>query len=309
MLLFAIREPINAVSHGAGMMLALPVTWLLWKQCGARNPCGLARVCTTTNPCVTARGTCPTARHHRLKALSLLVFGISLTFCYAASTAFHAAPFHGEPSSLLQRLDHIGIYLLIAGTYTPIAWALLRGAWLSGTLATVWTITGLCVARVWYGGVLPIWVSTLVYLAMGWGSLVCYRELARGYSHRTLLPLPLGGVFYSVGAMLNLAKWPVLSPGVFAAHELFHFFVIAGSACHIVFMLNVVVPAPGPLFAAAPARSRPRGALLVRWVRARASRRLRQWMSHVPHPRWLEEILAAGETLDPITAEGPAKVV
>jgi hemolysin III len=309
MLLFALREPINVVSHGAGMMLALPVTWLLWKQCGARNPCGLARVCTTANPCVTPRGTCPTARHHRLKALSLLVFGISLTFCYAASTAFHAAPLHGEPSSRLQRLDHIGIYLLIAGTYTPIAWALLRGAWLSGTLATVWTITGLCVARVWYGGVLPIWVSTLVYLAMGWGSLVCYRELARGYSHRTLLPLPLGGVFYSVGAVLNLAKWPVLSPGVFAAHELFHFFVIAGSACHIVFMLNVVVPAPGPLFAAAPARSRPRGALLVRWVRARASRRLRPWMSHVPHPRWLEEILAAGETLEPIAAEGPAKVV
>src|SRR5262249_2984623 len=165
-------------------------------------------------------------------------------------------------------------------------------------------------ARVWYGGVLPIWVSTLVYLAMGWGSLVCYRELARTYSHRTLRPLPLGGVFYSIGAVLNLAKWPVLSPGVFAAHELFHFFVIAGSACHIFFMLNVVIPAPGALSLPGPVRSRPRGALLLlRWARAIASRRVRQGMSHIPHPRWLEEILAAGETLEPVGAEGSAKVV
>src|SRR5262249_16484345 len=159
-------------------------------------------------------------------------------------------------------------------------------------------------ARVWYGGVLPIWVSTLVYLAMGWGSLICYRELARRYSHRTLLPLPLGGIFYSVGAVLNLAKWPVLSPGVFAAHELFHFFVIAGSACHIVFMLNVVVPAPGPMLPPVPAKSRPRAALLLRWARAMVTRRGRRWMLHIPHPRWLEELLAAGESLDPVPAEG-----
>ena len=63
------------------------------------------------------------------------------------------------------------------------------------------------------------------------------------HSHQTLLPLPLGGVFYSVGALFNLARWPVFIPGVFAAHELFHFFVIAGSACHVFFMLKVVVPA------------------------------------------------------------------
>src|SRR5262249_56371107 len=125
-------------------------------------------------------GTCRTARHYRLKALSLLVFGISLTFCYAASTLFHAAPWHGESLSVLQRLDHMGIYLLIAGTYTPITWALLRGAWLSGTLATVWTITGLCIARVWYGGVLPLWVVPLGFLALGWRVVGWFRRAAAG---------------------------------------------------------------------------------------------------------------------------------
>ena len=106
---------------------------------------------------------------------------------------------------------------------------------------------------------------------MGWGSLFCYRELARTYSHRTLLPLPLGGIFYSVGAAINLAQWPVFSPGVFGSHELFHLFVIAGSACHILFMSRVVVPAPWPNLCAVAARSQARPGLLLRWTRARLS--------------------------------------
>ena len=103
---------------------------------------------------------------------------------------------------------------------------------------------------------MPMWVSTLTYLVMGWGALFCYFELARTYSHRTLLPLPLGGMFYSVGAVLNLARWPVLFPGVFAAHELFHFLVIAGSACHIFFMHRRGHPIAraGPIAASAPTR-------------------------------------------------------
>jgi hypothetical protein len=116
-------------------------------------------------------------------------------------------------------------------------------------------------------------------------------------------------LFYSVGAVLNLAKWPVLSPGVFAAHELFHFFVIAGSACHIFFMLDVVVPAPGHSPLPAPSKSRPLGLLLLRWTRAVVRRRLRQWMVHIPHPRWLENVLAAGDPLDPVPVDGPVEVV
>lgn len=319
-----LREPVNAWSHGAGMMMALPITWLLWTQCARRDPCQLSAPCGHVSRCRTARGRCPAARHQRLKAISLLVFGISLTFCYAASALFHGVPLGGPLLSPFQRLDHIGIYLLIAGTYTPIVWAMLRGPWLWGTLTTVWSITLLSIVRVWCGGVLPIWVSTPIYLALGWGSLFCYRELARTCSHRTLLPLPLGGVFYSIGAAINLAKWPVLAPGFFGAHELFHVFVICGSACHILFMLRVVIPAPSPRLAVAllpapiaasaaePAsagRSRARPALLLRWARAMLSRRVRQWMLHVlPHTRWLDALLAV-DPLDPVPADGPAELV
>ena len=199
--LFDLREPVNAWSHGAGMMLALPVTWMLWKRCAALADCNQLEL-------EAWRGS---TRYQRKKTVGLLIFGICLTLCYGVSAAFHAVPFKGHILSRLQRLDHVGIYLLIAGTYTPVALAIMRGAWSWGTLATVWTIALACSSRVWYGGVLPIWLSTLVYLTMGWGALLCYCELARGYSHRALLPLPVGGVFYSIGAMINLARWPVFA--------------------------------------------------------------------------------------------------
>ena len=183
----------------------------------------------------------------------MLIFGVTLIACYGVSATFHGVRLNGEPLYRLQRLDHVGIYLLIAGTYTPVAWALMRGSWTWGTLTTVWTIALLCAFRVWRGGVMPIGISTPVYLALGWGALFCYFHLAESYSHSTLLPLPLGGVFYSIGAVLNLMRWPVLLPGVFGAHELLHFLVIAGSTCHIFFMVKVVVPSPAT--ARSPVRS------------------------------------------------------
>ena len=234
MLLLQVREPINALSHGAGMLLALPVTWFLWKRCVAVYDAGKI-----TSPMVRER-------HQRIKAVCLVVFGITLTVCYGTSAAFHGARVSGESLTRLQRLDHVGIYLLIAGTYTPIAWGLMRGPWLWGTLVAAWTTALVCGTRVWCGSLMPMWLSTLTYLVMGWGALFCYNELARTHSHRKLLLLPLGGLFYSVGAVLNLTHWPAVVPGVFAAHEIFHFFVIAGTTCHVLFMLGVVIPCPEP---------------------------------------------------------------
>ena len=132
--LFDLREPVNALSHGAGMMLALPVTWMLWKRCTAFDDCDQLVL-------ENWRGS---TRYQRNKALGLLIFGICLTLCYGVSATFHAVRLKGELLSRLQRLDHVGIYLLIAGTYTPVAVAILRGAWSWGTLATVWTIALVC---------------------------------------------------------------------------------------------------------------------------------------------------------------------
>ena len=97
--------------------------------------------------------------------------------------------------------------------------------------------------------------------------------------------------------------------GSSASHELFHLFVIAGSACHVYFMLRVVIPAPWPgTILALPVRSHRRPGLLLRWARAMLSRRVRRWMLRLPHPRWLERMLAV-DPLEPLPAEGPAKAV
>ena len=224
------------------MLLALPVTWVLWKRCLTAYDHGNMMSRTSL------------ARYQRIKAVCLVVFGVTLTVCYGTSAAFHGVRLSGEPLIRLQRLDHVGIYLLIAGTYTPVAWGLMRGPWLWGTLTAAWTAALVCGTRVLYGSLMPMWVSTSTYLLMGWGALFCYYELARTHSHRKLLLLPLGGLFYSVGALLNLSHWPVLFPGVFAAHELFHFFVIAGTTCHVLFMIDVVIPSPEP--ATLPVRAR-----------------------------------------------------
>jgi len=237
MMLLDLREPINTVSHGAGMMLALPLTWVFWQRC-------VEQVSATASP--ERRDGQRATAFQRGKIATLLIYGLCLVICFGNSALYHAVWLSGDPLCRFRRLDHVGIYLLIAGTYTPASWSLFRRSWRRGTLATVWSLAGLCAARVWFGGVLPTWMSTSIYLAMGWGVLFCYRELARCLSHRTLLPLPLGGAFYSVGALINLSGRPVLAPGVFGSHELFHFFVIAGSACHAEFMLRVVVPARQP---------------------------------------------------------------
>ena len=131
------------------------------------------------------------------KRLSVLVFGLSLAFCYAGSMLYHGVQ---GPQRWLKRfdeLDHIGIFFLIAGSYTPVVWNLMRGWWRRGTLALVWLAAAVGTVRILTTGVLPIFGSTLFYLVIGWGALVCYFELTRLHAHRRLFPLFLGGVLYS----------------------------------------------------------------------------------------------------------------
>lgn len=228
-----IREPINALSHGLGMILALAGTWALAVRLRKDAPPGAAG-------------------YRRGKTGTLLLYGACLSFCYGASALFHALPIPPGSGNVFHRLDHVGIYLLIAGTYTPVAWSMMHGRRRGWTLAAVWIAAIVCAGRVGLGGLLPIGLSTLIYLTMGWAALACYRDLMRRHPHRILTSLPVGGFFYSVGAVVNLSKHPVLIPGVFASHELFHFFVLAGSACHYHFMYVTVVAAVEPNPAAAP---------------------------------------------------------
>jgi hemolysin III len=209
-----LREPVSAWSHFAGALLALPGTFLLWRR-SAGEPA---------------------------KRLALLVYGLTLAFCYAASTLYHGVRLPAARVAAFARLDSIGIFALIAGSYTPLAWCLLRGRWRRWTLVLVWSVAGIATVMLASGGHFSPIVATCLYLGMGWGVVVCYCEIARVVSHRALLPVVAGGLSYSVGAVLNVLHWPMILPGTFGPHELFHFFVLMGSLAHYRFILKVVVP-------------------------------------------------------------------
>ena len=153
---FDLREPVNALSHGAGMMMALPVTWFLWRQCAGSIRAASKSRCDTPSPCVMARGTVPRGS---ASAIQVPVSADLRHQPHVLLRGQRGLPRGPAPAasalSRFQRLDHVGIYLLIAGTYTPVVWSLLRGRWLWGTLATVWTIALVCAARVWCGGDAP----------------------------------------------------------------------------------------------------------------------------------------------------------
>lgn len=217
------REPVSAWSHGLWMLLAIPGTALLaWRS-----------------------------RGERAKQISLVVFGISLILCYAGSLLFHAST---DPMQfqILRTLDFIGIYLLIAGSYTPAAVVILRGRLKWGVLAMSWLLAGFGIMLRLISSDLAPLLSTGLYLAMGWGAILFIYELARRIPMGAFRLLMLGGVLYSVGALINLAHWPTFIPGVVGSHEIFHLFVMAGSMAHFWFMLRCVVPYPSPLATVRP---------------------------------------------------------
>jgi hemolysin III len=227
------REPVSAWTHFLWMLLAFPAIWLLWRR---------------------GRGDC-------LKRAALLVFGLGLVLCFGGSWLFHAVRLSDWTIDRFNTLDHIGIYVLIAGTATPIAMVILRGAWRVSLMLLIWlfAIVGivLCLTPLR----IPIEVSTVLYLIMGWLGCLTYFELAGRLSHAAVRPLWIGGVLYSVGAILNVVEWPTIVPGVFEAHEVFHLFVMGGSLCHYGFMFRVVAPYRRPVPAAVPALAYPLPAL------------------------------------------------
>lgn len=208
------REPASAWTHCIGLMLALPGALILWRRGHGESG----------------------------KRLSMLVYGLSLIFCYAASTLFHGVRVPADRLTLFVRLDSVGIFALIAGSYTPLAWNLMEGRWRTWTLAAVWGTAFTAIVLIVSGHRFSPALGTLVYLVMGWGVVVCYAQIARVVPHRQLLLVIVGGFFYSLGAVLNLLGWPVLWPGSFGVHDLFHLFVIAGSLAHYWFALKVIVP-------------------------------------------------------------------
>ena len=158
------------------------------------------------------------------------LFGLSLVALYSASSIYHYALCAAAPLRRLRKLDHAMIYVLIAGSYTPLCIKFMDPAKLPVFLGAMWTMAaaGILLKLLWLDA--PRWLGTLLYLALGWAIVVDLPAFA-AMPAGCLGLVAAGGVCYSLGAVLYMLKWPNLSER-WGFHELFHLFILAGSACH-----------------------------------------------------------------------------
>ncbi len=174
--------------------------------------------------------------------VSFSIFGMSLILLYTASSLYHLLPVGERTIAILRRIDHIMIYVLIAGTYTPVCLVALRGPWGWSLFGTVWGLAlgGIFLKLFWMSA--PRWFSTVIYLGMGWLVVIALAPLIDVMPSGGVIWLSVGGMFYTVGAVIYAIKKPNIIPGVFGFHELWHLFVMAGSFSHFWVMLQYILP-------------------------------------------------------------------
>ena len=207
-----IREPGSALTHFIAMLLAL---------------------CAAVPLLVRA------AVHSGVKSLTAMtVFMISMVLLYAASTIYHSVNCSGRILRIFRKMDHMMIFVLIAGTYTPVCLLTLPKPSGLMLLAAVWGIAlvGIFIKGFWI--TCPKWFSSVLYIAMGWSCLSVLGQLFSLLPLHAFLWLLAGGLIYSAGGIIYALRLPLFDARhpMFGLHEIFHLFVMAGSLCHFVFM-------------------------------------------------------------------------
>jgi len=210
------REPVNGFTHLAGGLIA---------------SVGLIVLLATASRA---------GRTDQLVAFG--IFGFSLIALYTASALYHLLPLSPAGVTRLRRVDHISIFLLIAGTYTPFCLLALDGSWRVGLLGLIWglALCGILLKLLWMEA--PRWLSVALYLGMGWVAVIAAPALFRAVPAGGMAWVLVGAVVYSAGALVYGLKRPNPVPGVFGFHELWHLFVMAGSGCHFWAVLGFIAP-------------------------------------------------------------------
>ncbi len=175
------------------------------------------------------------------RRVSVLVFGASMFVQFLASGAYHAV---SEPwRTPLRRVDHAAIYVFIAGSFTPVVAHLPGGRWRGSVLGFVWVLAACgIVLKLAFFDVVAEPVNTILYLTLGWFGVVPAYGIVRAGRFDLVRSFALGGGAYTLGSLSELFRWPVIVPGVFGFHEVFHLAVIAGSAVFLAMVLGHVVP-------------------------------------------------------------------
>ena len=212
-----IKDPGSAITHFIGMLMAIfAAIPLLIKA--AREP-------------------------SRIYIIAITIYAVSLILLYAASTTYHTFNKSRKVNTILKKIDHMMISVLIAGSYTPICLLVLGGKTGLILLTIVWAfaIAGILIKAFWI--FCPKWVSSVLYIGMGWTCVLAFTQLLNSLSPAAFGWLLAGGIIYTVGGVIYALKLPIFNSKhkYFGSHEIFHLFVMAGSACHFVVMYAFVL--------------------------------------------------------------------
>ena len=208
-----LKDPWSAITHGIAMLLAIAGTapLLLRAASGENAP---------------------------LHIVALAVFILTMILLYTASTVYHSVDSTETVNRRLRKMDHMMIFVLIAGSYTPVCLIVLGGKLGYTLLALVWGIAavGMIVKACWI--TCPKWFSSVIYIAMGWVCVLVFGPLLKTLSTPAFLWLLAGGIIYTVGGVIYALKLPIFNAKhkFFGSHEVFHLFVMGGSVCHFIFM-------------------------------------------------------------------------
>lgn len=207
-----IREPGSAITHLIAMLLACAASTPLLIKCALSGNFSLF--------------------------VAMAVFIISMILLYGASTLYHSVSVPDRILKIFRKIDHMMIFVLIAGTYTPVCLIVLGGTQGYTLLAAVWGIAlvGMIINICWI--TCPKWFSSLIYIAMGWVCVFVFGSLLSTLPTAAFLWLLAGGIIYTVGGIIYALKLPLFNSkhANFGSHEIFHLFVMAGSICHFIFM-------------------------------------------------------------------------
>ncbi len=209
------REPINALTHLLALIIIFPTTIFLMYDA---FKIGSFRYFFAT-----------------------FIFSLSINLLYLASGIYHLVNGKVETIKLLKKIDHMMIFMLIAGTYTPICVIKVNTHFAYTILTIVWIIAiiGIFLKIFWINA--PRWFSTSIYVIMGWISVFAAVPVINTFSIDGILWLAGGGILYTIGAVIYATKYPKINFKYLGFHEIFHLFVIGGSFCHIYFIFNYVL--------------------------------------------------------------------
>ena len=175
--------------------------------------------------------------------VSIAIYAASLILLYAASTTYHTFDRSEKVNTILKKIDHMMISVLIAGSYTPICLLVLGGKLGIILLAIVWSIAiaGILIKAFWV--YCPKWVSSVLYIGMGWTCVLAFTQLLNSMSPAAFGWLLAGGLIYTAGGIIYALKLPIfnMKHKDFGSHEIFHLFVMGGSICHFVVMYAFVL--------------------------------------------------------------------